>query len=102
MLKKALEYPIRQIAINAGVDEGVVVNKVKENKTSFGFNAKTMEYQDLMQAGIVDPTKVVRSALQNASSAATMLLTADAVVSEKPEEKKEKHGMSGMPGMGEY
>jgi chaperonin GroEL len=102
MLKKALEYPIRQIAINAGIDEGVVVNKVKENKMSFGFNAKTMEYQDLMQVGIVDPTKVVRSALQNAASAATMLLTADAVVSEKPEEKKEKHGMQGMPGMGEY
>jgi chaperonin GroEL len=102
MLKKALEYPIRQIAINAGTDEGVVVNKVKESKTSFGFNAKTMEYQDLMQAGIVDPTKVVRSALQNAASAATMFLTADAVVTEKPEEKKEKHGMQGMPGMGEY
>ncbi|MCX6760955.1 MAG: chaperonin GroEL [Candidatus Nealsonbacteria bacterium] len=102
MLKKALEYPIRQIAINAGTDEGVVVNKVKENKISFGFNAKTMEYQDLMQAGIVDPTKVVRSALQNAASAAMMLLTADAVVAEKPEEKKERQGMQGMPGMGEY
>jgi len=100
MLKKALEYPIRQIAINAGIDEGVVVNKVKENKTSFGFNAKTMEYQDLMQAGIVDPTKVVRSALQNAASAAIMLLTADAVVSEKPEEKKERGPMPS--GMGEY
>lgn len=105
MLKKALEYPIRQIAVNAGTDEGVVVNKVKENKTSFGFNAKTMEYQDLMQTGIVDPTKVVRSALQNAASAATMFLTADAVVTEKPEERKERHGMQGMqgmPGMGEY
>lgn len=100
MLKKALEYPIRRIAINAGIDEGVVVNKVKENKTSFGFNAQTMEYQDLMQAGIVDPTKVVRSALQNAASAATMFLTAAAVVAEKPEEKKEKGGMPS--GMGEY
>jgi chaperonin GroEL len=60
-----------------------------------------MEYQNLMEAGIVDPTKVVRSALQNAASAATMLLTTEAVVAEKPEEKKEKHG-HGMPGMGEY
>ncbi len=96
ILKKALEAPIRQIAQNAGVDGAVVCQKVKEGKDNFGFNAKTMEYQDLMISGIVDPTKVVRSALQNAASAAAMFLITEAVVAEKPEEKKEK-GMPQMP-----
>ncbi len=98
ILKKALESPIRQIAQNAGVDGAVVAQKVKEGKDNFGFNAKTMEYQDLMQAGIVDPTKVVRSALQNAASAAAMFLITEAVVAEKPEEKKERGGMPSMGG----
>jgi len=97
ILRRALEAPIRQIAQNAGIDGAVVVQRVKEEKEGFGFNAQTMEYQDLMQAGIVDPTKVVRSALQNASSAASMFLTTECVVSEKPEEKKT---MPGMPPMG--
>jgi chaperonin GroEL len=97
ILRRALEAPIRQIAQNAGIDGAVVVQRVKEEKEGFGFNAQTMEYQDLMQAGIVDPTKVVRSALQNASSAASMFLTTECVVSEKPEEKK---AMPGMPPMG--
>ena len=96
ILKKVLEYPIRWIAQNAGKDGGEVVNEVNKNGENFGFNAQTMEYQNLMEAGIVDPTKVVRSALQNAASAATMFLTTEAVVAEKPEEKKEKQGMSGM------
>jgi len=103
ILKMALESPIRLIAQNAGTDGAVVSQKVKEGKEGFGFNAATMEYQDLMIAGIVDPTKVVRSALQNAASAAAMFLTTEAVVSEKPEEDKEKGkmpGMGGMPGMG--
>ena len=99
ILKKVLEYPIRWIAQNAGKDGGEVVNEVNKNGGNFGFNAQTMEYQNLMEAGIVDPTKVVRSALQNAASAATMFLTTEAVVAEKPEEKKEKQGM---PGMGQY
>jgi len=99
ILKKVLEYPIRWIAQNAGKDGGEVVNEVNKNGENFGFNAQTMEYQNLMEAGIVDPTKVVRSALQNAASAATMFLTTEAVVAEKPEEKKEKQAM---PGMGEY
>ncbi|MDP2664301.1 MAG: chaperonin GroEL [bacterium] len=99
ILKKALEAPIRQIAQNAGIDGAVVSQKVKEGKDGFGFNAQTMEYQDLMQSGIVDPTKVVRAALENAASAVTMFLTTEAVVAEKPEEKKkEMPGMSGMPG----
>jgi len=99
ILKRVLEYPIRRIVQNAGVDGGVVVDKVREQGGNFGFNAKSMQYQDLMEAGIIDPVKVVRSALQNAASAATMFLTADAVVVEKPEEKKEH---THMPGMGEY
>ncbi len=98
ILRRALESPIRQIAQNAGIDGAVVVQKVKEGKEGFGFNAQTMEYQNLMQAGIVDPTKVVRSALQNASSAASMFLTTECVVSEKPEEKKTTTGMSSMGG----
>ena len=98
ILKKALESPIRQISQNAGIDGAVVVQKVKESKEGFGFNAQTMEYQDLMTAGIVDPTKVVRSALQNASSAAAMFLTTEVVVAEKPEKKKEG-AVPQMPGM---
>lgn len=98
ILRKALESPIRQISQNAGVDGAVVVQKVKEGKDGFGFNAETMKYEDLMSTGIVDPTKVVRSALENAASSAAMFLTTEAVVAEKPEEKKEK---SGMPSMGE-
>jgi chaperonin GroEL len=98
ILKRALEEPVRQIASNAGIDGAVVVQKIKESKEGFGFNAEKMEYQDMMQAGIVDPTKVVRSALQHAASAAAMFLTTEAVVAEKPEEKKDK-GM-GMPQMG--
>ncbi len=99
ILRSVLESPIRLIAQNAGVDGAVVAQKVKEGKESFGFNAQTMEYHDLMQSGIVDPTKVVRSALENAASAASMFLTTEVVVAEKPEEKNEKTG--GMPPMPE-
>lgn len=98
ILRRVLESPIRQISQNAGIDGAVVVQKVKEGQEGFGFNAQTMKYQDLMQTGIVDPTKVVRSALQNAASAASMLLTTEAVVVEKPEKRKE---IGGMPPMGE-
>ena len=98
ILRRALESPIRQIGQNAGIDGAVVVQKVKEGQEGFGFNAQTMKYQDLMQSGIVDPTKVVRSALQNAASAASMFLTTEAVVVEKPEKRKE---IGGMPPMGE-
>jgi chaperonin GroEL len=103
ILKKALEAPIRQIAENAGVDGSVVVQKVKEQEGSFGFNAKTLEYEDLIKAGIVDPTKVVRSALENATSAAAMFLTTECVVVEDDEEKEKGGGGmpgGGMPGMG--
>ena len=102
ILKRALQEPIRMIAQNAGLDGSVIAEEVRKREAGFGFNAQTMEYQDLMQAGIVDPTKVVRSALQNAISAASMFLTTECVVSEKPEEKKENpYPMpAGMEGMG--
>ena len=90
ILSKAAEEPLRMIAKNAGVEGSVVVEKVKEKKGSFGFNAQTLKYEDLMAAGIVDPTKVVRSALENAVSGASMLLTTEAIVAEKPEEKKQQ------------
>ena len=96
ILKKALEKPIRQIAENAGLDGSVVLQKVKELESNFGFDAQKMEYVDLIQAGVIDPTKVVRATLENASSAASMFLTTEAVVAEEPEEKKEK-AMPSMP-----
>jgi len=89
ILKTILEAPLRKIAQNAGMDEGVVANRVKEEKGGFGFNAKTNKFEDLLKTGIIDPVKVVRLALQNAASAAGMLLTTECVVAEKPEEKKE-------------
>jgi len=88
ILRKVLEAPIRQIAKNAGIDGAVVAQKVTEGEGNLGFNAETMEYEDLMKAGIVDPTKVVRSSLQHAVSAAGMFLTTECIVAEKPEEKK--------------
>lgn len=97
ILKRAVEEPIRQIAQNAGLDGAVVAQRVKDGKDDYGFNAATMEYENLISAGVVDPTKVVRMALENAASAASMLLTTEAVVSELPK-KEEKGMMGGMPG----
>jgi chaperonin GroEL len=90
IIRRALEEPIRQIAGNAGHEGAVVVSKVREMKTDEGFNALTEEYENLVEAGVIDPTKVVRSALQNASSIASLLLTTEALVSEIPEEKDDK------------
>ena len=98
ILKRALEEPIRQIANNAGIDGAVVVQKVKEGTGDFGFNAQTMVYEDLIKAGVVDPTKVIRTALENAVSAASMLLTTEAVVADLPK-KDEKGASGGMPPM---
>ena len=98
ILKRALLEPIKKIAENAGLDGAVVVQKIKESaEEGFGFNAQTLEYENLMQKGIVDPTKVVRSALQNAASAASTFLTTEAVVADKPEEKKELSQNPPMP-----
>ncbi|MBI1866373.1 MAG: chaperonin GroEL, partial [Candidatus Staskawiczbacteria bacterium] len=96
ILKRAVEEPVRQIAQNAGIDGAVVVQKVKEGQNDFGFNAQTMVYEDLIKAGVVDPTKVTRTALENAVSAAAMLLTTEAVVAELP--KKEEISRGGMGG----
>jgi len=96
ILKRALEAPIRQIAENAGLDGAVVVEEVKKHQGSYGFNAQTLKYEDLFQAGVVDPKKVVRTALENAASAASMLLTTEAVVAELPDEDKKKQ-MPEMP-----
>jgi len=88
IIRRALEEPMRQIANNAGFEGSVVVQKVMEGKGNFGFNAETGNYEDLMEAGIIDPTKVARFALQNAASVAGLLLTTEAMVAEKPEKKK--------------
>jgi chaperonin GroEL len=88
IVRRALEDPARWIANNAGADGSVVLDKIKNSKGAYGFNAATEEFEDLVKAGIIDPTKVVRTALQNASSVAGLLLTTEVMVAEKPEEKK--------------
>jgi chaperonin GroEL len=87
IVKKAMEEPIRWIANNAGHDGSIVVEKVKNEKGGFGFNAQTEEFEDLVAAGIIDPTKVARCAIQNAASVASLMITTEAVVAEKPKEK---------------
>ena len=97
---KALEAPLRQIAENAGQEGSVIVSKLKEQNQGFGYNAATNEWVNMIEAGIVDPTKVTRSALQNAGSVASMFLTTEAVVADIPEpESNMDMGMGGMPGM---
>ena len=88
LVRRALEEPVRQIANNAGFEGSIVVQRVMEGKGSVGFNAEKGEYEDLMKAGIIDPTKVARFALQNAASVAALLMTTEAMVAEKPEKKK--------------
>jgi chaperonin GroEL len=100
LVHRALEEPIRQIANNAGAEGSVVVEKVKDQKTGFGFNAENGKYEDLMKAGIIDPTKVTRFALQNASSVAALLLTTEAMIAEKPKDKEEMPHMPPGGGMG--
>jgi len=100
LVHRALEEPIRQIANNAGAEGSVVVEKVKDQKAGFGFNAENGKYEDLMKAGIIDPTKVTRFALQNAASVAALLLTTEAMIAEKPKEKEEMPHMPPGGGMG--
>ena len=88
IVQRAAQEPCRRIAMNAGVEGAVVLERVRNGKGAYGFNAATEEYEDLIKAGIIDPTKVVRTALQNAASVAGMLLTTEAMVADKPEEKK--------------
>jgi chaperonin GroEL len=104
LLKRALEEPLRQIAINAGADGAVVVAEVRKLEGGFGYNAATGAYEDLVKAGVIDPTKVTRYALQNAASIAALLLTTECVVTDIPEKKEASathdHGMGGGMGMG--
>jgi len=101
ILKRALEAPLRLIASNSGRDGAVVVEEVKKNASnSYGYNAAEDRYEDLVKAGVIDPTKVTRSALQNAVSAAALLLTTETVITDLPEKEEKKGGMpSGMGGM---
>ncbi|MFH1824441.1 MAG: chaperonin GroEL [Candidatus Firestonebacteria bacterium] len=98
IIRRALEEPIRQIAENAGVEASIVVDRVKKEKDAYGFNALTNEYEDLVKAGIVDPTKVTRTALQNAASVAGLMLTTEALITDIPEKEK----MPQMPQGGGY
>jgi len=107
VVMRAIEEPLRQIANNAGFEGSVVIDKVKNESGAMGYNAETNTYEDLIQAGVIDPTKVVRFALQNASSVAGLMLTTEAMIAEKPEEKSDMPmpggggpGMGGMGGMG--
>jgi chaperonin GroEL len=104
MVARSLEEPIKQIALNAGFEGGVVVEKVKNLKGSNGLNASTGEFEDLVKAGVIDAAKVTRSALQNAASIAALFLTTEAVVADKPEEAKAgaPGGMPDMGGMGDF
>lgn len=103
IVRRALEEPLRRIAINAGVEGSIALQKVKDGKGAFGFNAASEEYEDLLKAGIIDPTKVVRTALQNAGSISGLLLTTEAMVAEKAEDRPAMPPMppgGGMGGMG--
>ena len=101
IIRRAIEEPLRQIAHNAGFEGSIVVEKVRGGKDGFGFNAATGEYEDLIKAGVIDPKKVTRTALQNAASVASLLLTTECAIAEKPEPKKDAPAMpGGMGGMG--
>jgi chaperonin GroEL len=100
IIRRAIEEPLRWIASNAGVEGSIVVEKVKGMKEHEGFNAQTDTYEDLVKAGVIDPTKVVRTALQNASSIASLLLTTEALVAEIPEKKEPAPAAGGPGGMG--
>jgi chaperonin GroEL len=104
IVMRALEEPLRQIVANAGAEPSVVLNRVVEGKGNFGYNAATDQYGDLVEMGVLDPTKVARCALQNAASVAALILTTDAMVAELPSDEGHQHGggggMGGMGGMG--
>jgi len=101
VLRKALREPLKHIAANAGENGSVIVRKVERGSGAYGFDARKMEFTDMFEAGVVDPTRVVRSALENAASVATLLLTTDCLVTEIPkkddEQKMPQPGMGGMP-----
>ncbi|PSM31947.1 TCP-1/cpn60 chaperonin family protein, partial [Haliangium sp. UPWRP_2] len=92
IIRRAVEEPMRWIAQNGGVEGSIVVNKVRDSKGSLGYNAATDKYEDLLEAGVIDPTKVVRTALQNAASVAGLMLTTEAMIAEKPKAEEEAAG----------
>ena len=100
LVRRAVEEPLRQIAYNAGLEGSVVVERVKSTESGIGFNALTEEYVDMVKAGIVDPAKVTRSALQNAASIASLVLTTETIVADKVEENAAVPAMPPMGGMG--
>ena len=102
IVKRAIEEPLRQIVINSGIEGSIVVQKIKEGKADFGFNARTEVYENLLAAGVIDPTKVTRVALENAASIAGMLLTTECVIADKPKKEESGHGAPDMGGMGGY
>src|SRR5690606_995339 len=91
IISRALEEPLRQIVANAGIEGSIVVQKVKEGKADFGFNARPEQYENMLAAGVIDPTKVSRVALENAASIASMLLTTECVIADKPQPKDAPH-----------
>jgi chaperonin GroEL len=97
---RAIEEPLRAIVSNAGEEPSVVVNKVLTGKGNYGYNAATGEYGDMVEMGVVDPTKITRTALQNAASVAGLMLTTDCMIAEAPSDDKGQPGMGGMGGMG--
>ena len=104
IVRRAIEHPIRMLCANAGVDGGVVVKEVLSSKGNVGYNVATDKYEDLVKAGVVDPTKVTRTALQNAASIAGLLLTTECMITDLPEKKESSgggggHGGGGMGGM---
>ena len=103
IIRRSIEEPLRQIVGNGGLEGSVIVNKVKEGQGAFGFNAASGTYEDLLAAGVADPAKVSRTALQNAASVASLMLTTEAMVAERPKDDEPKApggGMGGMGGMG--
>jgi len=97
---RAMQQPLREIMANAGLEPSVVLSKVREQEGNYGFNAQTAEYGDMIEMGVLDPTKVVRVALQNAASVAGLMITTEVMIAEAP--KKEMHVPSGMEEMGGY
>ena len=102
IIRRALEEPLRQIVENAGLEGSIVVNKVREGKDDYGFNAQTDQYGNLLSQGVIDPTKVVRTALQNAASVASLMLTTECLVAERPKEEKNAGGGHAGHGHGDF
>jgi chaperonin GroEL len=100
IVRRSLESPLRTIVENAGIEGSIVVQKVREGKGDYGFNARTEVYENLLKAGVIDPTKVSRVALENAASIASMLLTTECVIADKPEPKSAAPAMPHGGGMG--